>query len=503
MTNFVKCMNCENFYQYNGGTTSTLQRHICNPQLKQPRIDHFVNQRKQISKADNLNVRNAVTNFVIRDLRPFNVMEGEGMINMLGTMVRLGSKYPWLKDHDIKQLIPCRKTIHGTVLDKAEQARVMIRDVMKKSLDFPGGFACTTDIWTDDYKHRSYLCITLHANLFEDGKVVRKRFIISLNELDAVQKTHDVIYAEVKSIFESYDVLENDLVEKITFTTDRGSNVKKAFAHMTRLNCVAHSINNLVEYMCKSSACEQIVKDSASLVKYMKSTGMNLKLRKSLKSYCETRWNTVFDMLSSIHQNYTDIVTILSEKERISGLSITYKVARISRVDVLEVTDFLELFKSITDNIQGDKYVTIPQVWPSLNKIQKHLNEHASKTGIVGEMVENGQRYIFKNETIFMPCIEHKVAVFLHPLLKQLGFASSEDRQMIYEYIRQRVLTAEQDTNLERRQTDTPLVDPITKSYCLFSDFLASATLTAVENTTLPMSELDQYIQFKVQVVII
>lgn len=65
--------------------------------------------------------------FVIKDLRPFKAIEGEGMMDLLKVMVHLGSKYPWMTDDDIEDLIPCRKTIRNDVQLKTDEAKSMIQ----------------------------------------------------------------------------------------------------------------------------------------------------------------------------------------------------------------------------------------------------------------------------------------------------------------------------------------------------------------------------------------
>lgn len=501
IANYVKCVNCDKFYKYNGGTTSSLQRHKCGSKTKQRRIDDFLDTKNQkISKTDSLKLRDAVTKFIVKDLRPFKAMEGDGLYALLQAMVSLGATYPWLGNKDIHNIIPSKKTVHNSVVNKAEEAKIMITKAMRESLDYPGGFSCTTDIWTDNLKHRAYLCITLHSNRFVNGNVVSERFVISLNELACIQKTHDVIYAEIQRIFASYNVSESELVRKVTFTTDRGGNIKKALSHMTRLNCIAHGINNLVEAMCKPPDCDKIIKDASNLVKYMKSTGLNLKLEKSLKSYCDTRWNTVHDMLESIYNSYSIIVELLSEKERLSRLSVTYKIARISRVDLFQMTKFLALFKKITDSIQGDKYITIIQVWPSINKIRKHIIDHATEFGIVSDMVSAGLNYMEKNPEVFTPCTEHKVAVFLHPLLKSLGFASESDKKEIHEYINDNMESL--DINVNHEQANIPLIVSSTNGECLFNDFLEGIVYGEADATIAPIPEIEKYMLFKIQMVI-
>lgn len=93
-----------------------------------------------------------------------------------------------MTDDDIEGLIPCRKTVHDDVQSKADEVRAIIREDIRKAKLFPDGFSCTTDMWTDDVKHRAYLALVAHINLLVDNKIERKRLVLSLNEVVAVQK---------------------------------------------------------------------------------------------------------------------------------------------------------------------------------------------------------------------------------------------------------------------------------------------------------------------------
>lgn len=104
VTNFVKCTICNQYYQYNGSTTSTLRRHKCH-KSKQQRIDTFfpgTTGNRKLSSSDKAIVLDAATKFVVKDLRPLQAVEGEGMVDLIITMVQMGAKNPWLTNEDIR-----------------------------------------------------------------------------------------------------------------------------------------------------------------------------------------------------------------------------------------------------------------------------------------------------------------------------------------------------------------------------------------------------------------
>lgn len=122
-----------------------------------------------------------------------------------------------------------------------------------------------------------------------------------------MQKTADVLYDEIKEQLNSFNVTEIDLIEKVTFITDRGTNIKSALESrgVNRLSCFAHLVNNLVGKMCKVNIVKQQITYAARLFKYMKISGLNVQLKRTLKSFCTTRWNTVYDLFKSVYENYS------------------------------------------------------------------------------------------------------------------------------------------------------------------------------------------------------
>ena len=63
-------------------------------------------------------VLNSVTNLVVKDLRPFSVLEGEGMKDFAKKMISIGAKYGCV---DTEDLLPSRNTICKHVKGLASQ----------------------------------------------------------------------------------------------------------------------------------------------------------------------------------------------------------------------------------------------------------------------------------------------------------------------------------------------------------------------------------------------
>lgn len=254
--------------------------------------------------------------------------------------------------------------------------------------------------------------------------------------MDDLFCTADVLQTKIIDVFASFGVSESDVINKIIFTTDRGSNIKSA---LKRIFCTAHYISNLVGLMCKIKDVKPIVKNAAKLVKYLKRSGLNshkTMKNSSIKSYCKTRWNTVYDMLKSIVSNYTKIVKVLEAKEsedKTNKTKVLDKITRLPREKMEKIGEFLEFFKKLTLDIEFENKPVIHRVWPLFKRLDLYLEHQSIDSNVITKMKEAGRNYIQKEENIIdmQPNTELKLAVFLHPLMKRMKFVTEIERNDI------------------------------------------------------------------------
>lgn len=394
------------------------------------------------------------------------------------------------------------------------QAKAMIIDDFQRALKCPGGFSCTTDLYTDCFKSKSYLGITASLNLLENGKIKQKRYVVNLDELKVVQKTGENISKAIMNCLSSFHITETQMIEQITWVTDRGSNMKTALEKCKRLNCYAHIINNIVKYMCdKEPEVKRMVANASSLVRYMKLASLdNTKLKSTLKPYVETRWNTVNFMFDSMLEVYQ----ALNEREMGSSSSnhrnITEKITCLSKQALENICRFLRIFTDMSIQLEGDLYETIHRVWPAYLTIKSHLEEKDADSLIVNKMKGLGRKYIADHIDDIKPEMEHKIAVFLHPLLKKLHNVDESEKEIIIGHIKTKmpepveVLQNEAvlDLNSNQHQHDIngnhhEVINSIvsTSELQLFNDFLIYDVDSDIET-----DEIQKYIDFSVEKVI-
>lgn len=499
MTNFAKCKKCSGYVQFYGSTTTQLKRHRC--ENTQPQINEYMQNRSHtnISQNDITEIHNAASKFIALDIRPFSAVDGDGLRTLVWTVAKIARKYRNLTDKDIERLIPHRSTVSRNVSNVSRQAIAMITEDFKRALECPGGFSCTTDLYSDCFKCNTYLGITASLNCLCEGKITQKRYVIHLDKIEEVKKSAANIWKAIKECFNLYKVSEQQIIENITWVTDRGLNIKNALDKCKRMNCYAHIINNIVKYMCeKDSEMKDIVSNGASLVRYMKlATVDKKKLKTSLKSHCETRWNTVYYMLFSIIDNYAEIYQILSEKERSSSVNkhITEKLTCLDKRVLESVCSFLELFKNISVMIEGDKYETIHQVWPAYSNIEAYLQPKYTDEPIIDRMKELGRKYILEHAIDIKPDMYHKVAVILHPLMKTLRNVNIQEREAVVEHVESLVLEPNEIFQQTTETSDGNNNQSKSTGQQLFDGFMGTSSQLVDE---IHINEVHKYINFSV-----
>lgn len=155
-----------------------------------------------------------------------------------------------------------------------------------------------------------------------------------------------------------YNLTEDEVKRHVVFLSDRGPNVKYGLirAGFTRLNCYAHLIHNLVTYMLAENEVRVIIQHCAELSSYVKNSGLNMKLKTSLKRHTPTRWNSTYIMIDAIINNYQDVYELLIVKQRLrnearlkSYKQIDYEISdlitKLNQNKLDEIRTFLKPFK--------------------------------------------------------------------------------------------------------------------------------------------------------------
>jgi len=165
----------------------------------------------------------------------------------------------------------------------------------------------------------------------------------------------------MESEYEKVDLPLED-VRKNAFTTDQGSNMIDALRNYRRLYCGSHLtatvLRNIIDFHKEKSksflyhncpACYEAITSCRSVVTYIKRSGKNLELAKTVKMMVEPRLNTLLDMLESLCAVFLSVVELLEQQ----GES-----TRLEKWDANIATQLIQVlfpFKAVSVELQAKK----------------------------------------------------------------------------------------------------------------------------------------------------
>lgn len=149
-----------------------------------------------------------------------------------------------------------------------------------------------------------------------NGFILNDR-ILCTRDLHVDAKDGEYIRRKLIEYLKSYSL--DSLIDQFVFVSDRGSNIRKALEPYNAIHCFAHMVNNLVVHMLKEMGVS--IAGVKALVKYFKVSGLNSILDETLKSFVQTRWNSVYYMMKSVIANWEQINDILREKGGVMRLA--------------------------------------------------------------------------------------------------------------------------------------------------------------------------------------
>lgn len=266
--------------------------------------------KPNMSKKDQLILKRKQVEYCVDGYHSFRSVEHKGLIELLQTCVDFGSKYG---KFDITESMLKRNTISRETAVLADQVKAKIIEQIKSSVD-DGTLSLCLDMYTDDYRKKSYLDI--HASWIERDFTIQHS-AIAVRHFGSEAHTAVNISAVITGILDEYSIPELDT----PVTTDHGSNIVAALRNSIRLDCSCHRLHTVLETAWRdtrhdnsdAAAYETAVSELCRFVK--QSTGVQEQLPKSLKHSGDTRpWVSLYRSAESVESSYEALVTVLSSK---------------------------------------------------------------------------------------------------------------------------------------------------------------------------------------------
>jgi len=349
---FVRCNTCGFIYCFKKGSSpSTLTRHKCVSSSRNTKNATVSNETKDA-------VLKACVDLCAWDLRPFNTVKGPGFQRLSQLLLDIGGKYAKAGQISGTDVLPHPSTVSRNISEIAESLRQQFLPEVKECL-LDRACAFDADLWTEKFTQTHYLTITCQY-VTRDFKL--RSQVLCTTEFPAEEaKTGLNIKKDILSEMARLGFSGKDLLEKATFVTDQGSNIKLALSEFRRLPCVAHCLATVLRHCLDD---EKFLKDNApgvyellrtcrNIVSHLKRTGMSKQLSKSVKNMVETRWSSCVNMLESVAESMDEIVQLFlkrGEMNRLDGWNGELATKLIH---------FLSAFRNVTDELQAKKKPTL------------------------------------------------------------------------------------------------------------------------------------------------
>lgn len=184
---FFFCVKCERVV-YNpsiDGNINYLRRHSCTSNnntktAKQPKL--------VIPESEKEKLRFSGAKFVARDLRPYSAIEGAGLLDLCGACMEFGQRNRRATKEDLFSAMPSRTTVKNKIGEIAAESKNEISKMLQLAL-VEGGIGATTDCWTDDYRHTTYISVVAHLAIPTDDDIDYHRFVLATNEVPEAVKS--------------------------------------------------------------------------------------------------------------------------------------------------------------------------------------------------------------------------------------------------------------------------------------------------------------------------
>lgn len=368
----------------------------------------------------------ACTNFIVKDLRPMYALEGDGLKDLLTTFNFLCQTYGCANLEEVSHYLPHPQTVSSNIHNLSTKIRGSIKEQLKDIFGERGpGGAISLDIWSDDYKQQSYICFIVHY-IDEQFNLI-KRVIANEYMSSKRKKDNQYILEKLKAMLAEFQF---DVMDKIVFMSDRGSNLILALNLYNHLSCALHFICNILKQMFSGGRPQLLLKKCKKVVKFIKKSGKNEQFAPTLKAPSSVRWNYAYIMFNSLIAggNWAKMERIIKDAGKDNLL------VGLEKQEIETLAKFLELFHKATLSMESTKRPTLHRTSAYYEAFEAHLRPSGGDVPVIADAKANAEPYfLLKKEEYkdYLSSMFHKLAEFLHPALKQMRKLTAIERREV------------------------------------------------------------------------
>jgi len=454
-TDYVKCINCPNIIKCNSKTSNnSLIRHNCNNKISisnNETIDcHLIKPLKN-NKDIKSDLADAIALFVAKDLRPINIIKGEGFKQFAQHLINIGTKYPNVPIDDI---LPSDTTVRNHITIVYNNIRQNLLNEFSKV----NAVGITCDHWSYEILKVNYLTIT--AQYIKESQT----FSRVLATISTLNKTANTTKSEVNTIINDFKL--NDVIKY--YVTDNASSMILAFSEEVWFGCSAHNINLIHKHTFEKlknlpnmNKINSLIDSSKELVTYFKQSGLQNKLNNTLKQSIDIRWDSKLAMLESIRDNLLNIKEVA-----LTNSKIMEKIVDINDQVLNDLISLLKPFYDLRLTLCQESGPTFHLVLPTKQKMFLICRENNTDSDLIKGLKRlyeiNIKRYFKVSEL-------HFVGSMLYPPLRNLNnLATNEEKTKAINLLK----SIAESINIQNTQTsDKSIASDVKVDFCL-EDFI-------------------------------
>jgi hypothetical protein len=147
-----------------------------------------------------------------------------------------------------------------------------------------------------------------------------------------------------------------------TYVSDNGRNIVKALEVYNRISCSGHNLNLVSEHKFSSvEIIKNLIESIKSIVCNLKKNGIMKQLEIFIPQSCDTRFNSIYSMLSSFVKNFEILIEFARKNKKDKLLT---KIINIDRKLLTSCIKILSFFNNATLELSYNESPTIHKVIP-------------------------------------------------------------------------------------------------------------------------------------------
>ncbi|CAG9840680.1 unnamed protein product [Diabrotica balteata] len=316
---------------------------------------------KPITLLKKQKINDLIINMIVKDLQPMSIVDDTGFKELI---MGLESSY----------CMPSRFIITNSFLpQKYDQKKEKLKALLTKT----NAITLTTDSWTAQHSHTSYIGYTAH---FITDEWILYSCLLRIHQYDE-SHTAEHLKEELINVVNEWEIFN----KVFAVTSDNAPNVKAAIrlTDWGHIICFAHNINLVVQSGLALSNIAPLRKKVKTIVEYFhRSTKANNKLMDlqkqinvgqpplKLKNDTVTRWNSTFFMF----ERFLKIQEPLNATMGVLQIEIEL-LTESEWLQLKEVCQVLKPFEHITTEMSAEKNVILSKVIIVVKGLQSAINK--------------------------------------------------------------------------------------------------------------------------------